>query len=218
MTFFYKAVETPGDPLKLMSHKTLAVVLENFDLKRVRLGELLEAVDHPILERAEDQLSHFSAGTRRSFHIEPRTRRLRIPEGHLEGTASASLRQDTLIRDDRKCRWRSKGGPRRRCGKRQEVASKSACSAVQSYIAPLRQCVVSIKSRCSKLLETACDPFRTERHYMREPGPKWLGTHRVVAEKRSPRQRPNGFDPRPYRFRANARHYWTDRDKLLLTR
>jgi hypothetical protein len=117
VTFFYKAVETPGDPLKLMSHKTLAVVLENVDLKRVRLGELLEAVDHPILERAEDQLSHFSAG-----------------------------------------------GPRRRCGKRQEVASKAACSAVQSYIAPLRQCVVSIKSRCSKLLETACDPFQTERH------------------------------------------------------
>jgi hypothetical protein len=29
---------------------------------------------------------------------------------------------------------------------------------------------------------------------------------------------PNGFDPRPYRFRANARHYWTDRDTLLLTR
>lgn len=171
MTFFYEAVETPGDPLILMSHKTLAVVLENFDLKRVRLSELLEAVDHPLLERAQDQLSHLSAG-----------------------------------------------GPRRRCGKRQEVASKSACSAVQSYIAPLRQCVVSIKSRCSKLLETACDAFRTERHYMREPGPKWLGTHGVAAEKRSPRQRPNGFDPRPYRFRANARHYWADRDKLLLTR
>jgi hypothetical protein len=31
-------------------------------------------------------------------------------------------------------------------------------------------------------------------------------------------KRPNGSDPRPYRFRANARHYWTDRDKLLLTR
>lgn len=130
MTFFYKAVETLGDPLKLVSHKNLAVVLENVDLKRVRLGELLEAVDHPILERAEDQLSHFSAGTRKSFHIEPRPRRLRIPEGHLEGTANASLRQGTLIREDRKCRWRSKGGPRRRCGKRQEVASKSACSAV----------------------------------------------------------------------------------------
>src|SRR4051794_41976520 len=107
-----------------MSHKTLAVVLENFDLKRVRLGELLEAVDHPILERAEDQLSHFSAGTRESFHIEPRPRRLRIPEGHLESTANASLRQSTLIREDRKCRLRSNRAPPREGGKRARGASQ----------------------------------------------------------------------------------------------
>lgn len=129
MTCFYKAVETPGEALKLVSHKSLAVILwENVDLRRVRLGELLEAVDHPILERAEDQLSYFLAGTRRSFHIEPRPRRHRIPEERVGSTANASLRPDTLIREDRKCRSRSKGGPRRRRGKRPEAALKSACS------------------------------------------------------------------------------------------
>jgi methylated-DNA-[protein]-cysteine S-methyltransferase len=44
-----------------------AILWENDDSKRVRLGELLEAVDHPTLERAEDQLSEYFAGTQRSF-------------------------------------------------------------------------------------------------------------------------------------------------------
>jgi methylated-DNA-[protein]-cysteine S-methyltransferase len=69
VTYFYKTVEAPVEALKLVaSHKGLAAILwENDDPKRVRLGELLEAVDHPILERAEDQLSEYFAGTRRSF-------------------------------------------------------------------------------------------------------------------------------------------------------
>jgi methylated-DNA-[protein]-cysteine S-methyltransferase len=72
VTYFYKTVETPVEALKLVaSHKGLAAILwENDDPKRVRLGELLEAVDHPILERAEDQISEYFAGTRRSFDID----------------------------------------------------------------------------------------------------------------------------------------------------
>lgn len=151
MTCFYKAVETPGEAFKLVSHKSLAVMLwENVDQKRVRLRDLLEAVDHPILERAEDQLSHFLAGTRRSCHIEPRPRRLRIPEERLGSTANASLRPDTLIREDRKSRWRSKGNPRRRCCKRQEQHTRG------SVPHGLRRCLVGM---CSKFLETACDPL-----------------------------------------------------------
>lgn len=130
MTCSYKAVETPGEALKLVvSHKDLAMILwENADPKRVRIGELLKAVDHPILGRAEDRLSHCFASTRRSFDIKSRPRRHRIPEERLGSTANDSLRPDTLIREDRKCRWRSERGPRRRRGKRQEAALKSPCS------------------------------------------------------------------------------------------
>lgn len=141
MTYFYKAVEPPGEARKLVvSHKGLAAILwENDDPKRVRLGELLKAVDHPILERAEDQLSHFFARTWRSFDIEPRPRRHRIPEERLGSTANDSLRPDTLIREDRKCRWRSEGGPRRRCGKTARSPIVVNMLAVQSRIALLRQ-------------------------------------------------------------------------------
>ena len=53
--------------------------------------------------------------------------------------------------------------------------------AVQRLIAPLRRCVVGIKMRCSKLIATACDPYRPEHHYMRGPGPKWFAKHGVVT-------------------------------------
>ncbi|SIO64414.1 hypothetical protein SAMN05443247_10374 [Bradyrhizobium erythrophlei] len=65
-----------------------------------------------------------------------------------------------------------------------------AMLAVQSLIAPLRRCVVGIKSRCSKLIATACDPYRPERHYMRGPDRKWVAEHGVVVDKRPARERP----------------------------
>jgi hypothetical protein len=52
--------------------------------------------------------------------------------------------------------------------------------AVRSPIAPLLQCVLGIKRRCIKLIATACDSYRPERHYMRGPGPKWFAKHGVV--------------------------------------
>jgi hypothetical protein len=57
--------------------------------------------------------------------------------------------------------------------------------AVQSPIALLGQCIVDIKKRCHKLIATACDPYRPERHYMRGPGPKWFATHGVASIERS---------------------------------
>jgi hypothetical protein len=52
----------------------------------------------------------------------------RILEECLESTANASLRPDMPLRKDRKCCWQSEGGPRRRCGKRQEAGLESPCS------------------------------------------------------------------------------------------
>jgi hypothetical protein len=52
--------------------------------------------------------------------------------------------------------------------------------AVRSPIASLGQCVLGIKRRCTKVIATACDSYRPERHYMRGPGPKWVAKHGVV--------------------------------------
>ncbi len=38
---------------------------------------------------------------------------------------------------------------------------------------PLRQCLNVIKTRWHRLIQTAGNPYRPERHYMRGPGPKW---------------------------------------------
>jgi hypothetical protein len=52
--------------------------------------------------------------------------------------------------------------------------------ALRSPIASLGQRVLGIKRRCIKLIATACDTYRPERHYMRGPGPKWFAKHGVV--------------------------------------
>lgn len=35
-----------------------------------------------------------------------------------------------------------------------------------------------IMTRWHRLIRTARDPYRPERHYMRGPGPKWYAKHR----------------------------------------
>jgi hypothetical protein len=44
------------------------------------------------------------------------------------------------------------------------------------------QYVKSARTRWLKLLETARDPYRPERHYMRGPGPKWHAKHPALRD------------------------------------
>ena len=71
MSHFCKTVQTPVGALKLVaSDKGLAAVLwENDDPKRVRLGELVEDAGHPVLVRAESQLTEYFAGSRTEFDV-----------------------------------------------------------------------------------------------------------------------------------------------------
>jgi hypothetical protein len=46
---------------------------------------------------------------------------------------------------------------------------------------PLRRGLQVIVTRWHKLVETACDPYRPERHYMRGPGPKWYAKHQTMS-------------------------------------
>ena len=69
LSFVY--MHTPVGQLKLVAHETalVAVLWQNENPKRVRLAELLEQLDHPILSTAQQQLSEYFAGARQQFDL-----------------------------------------------------------------------------------------------------------------------------------------------------
>lgn len=62
---------SPVGELTLIASKTglVAVLWENDDPARVRLGEAQDRADHPILVRTAAQLSEYFAGERRTFDL-----------------------------------------------------------------------------------------------------------------------------------------------------
>src|SRR3569833_1561735 len=72
MPRFYKIVSTPVGRLKLVaSDKGLTAILwENDDPKRVRVGTLEERPGHPVLLQAERQLGEYFAGKRTKFDLD----------------------------------------------------------------------------------------------------------------------------------------------------
>jgi methylated-DNA-[protein]-cysteine S-methyltransferase len=71
MTYAFKFVSGPVGLLKLVASDSalVAILWENDDPKRVRLGSLVEDVDHPILCLAEQQVGEYFAGARKSFDL-----------------------------------------------------------------------------------------------------------------------------------------------------
>jgi methylated-DNA-[protein]-cysteine S-methyltransferase len=71
MPYVFKTVRTPVGRLKLVaSDLGLAAVLwENDDPRRVRLGAMAEDKNHPVLLAAEKQLDEYFAGRRKAFSI-----------------------------------------------------------------------------------------------------------------------------------------------------
>jgi methylated-DNA-[protein]-cysteine S-methyltransferase len=71
MTYFYKMMNSPVGVLKLVtSNNGLAAILwENDDPKRVRLGPLEENKSHPTLLETERQLSAYFAGKLKKFSL-----------------------------------------------------------------------------------------------------------------------------------------------------
>jgi len=67
----YKYVPSPVGRLKLVARDAglVAILWENDDPARVRLGPLVEQPDHPILVEAEAQLREYFAGRRQAFTI-----------------------------------------------------------------------------------------------------------------------------------------------------
>lgn len=71
MKQFTKTMASPVGALTLIATDTglSAVLWENDDPKRVRVGELVDAPEHPVLIRAERELREYFAGERTSFGV-----------------------------------------------------------------------------------------------------------------------------------------------------
>jgi methylated-DNA-[protein]-cysteine S-methyltransferase len=69
---YFKLMDSPVGILTLVASEMAlsAVVWENDDPQRVRLGNLCESREHPILVEAEHQLCHYFAGDRQSFDLQ----------------------------------------------------------------------------------------------------------------------------------------------------
>jgi len=71
MTQFTNTIASPVGALTLIASDAglCAVLWENDDPKRVRVGDLIDAPQHPILVQAERELREYFAGERRSFSV-----------------------------------------------------------------------------------------------------------------------------------------------------
>lgn len=71
MVQFSKTMALPVGVLKLIASDAglSAVLWENDDPKRVRVGELIAAPEHPVLAQAEHELRAYFAGERTSFSV-----------------------------------------------------------------------------------------------------------------------------------------------------
>lgn len=71
MKLAFMEMPSPVGILKLVATENalVAVLWENENPKRVRLAELIEQVDHPILLETQKQLREYFAGTRQQFDL-----------------------------------------------------------------------------------------------------------------------------------------------------
>ena len=71
MKLSYIEMDSPVGRLKLVAHDQalVAVLWENENPKRVRLAELMEQPQHPILLATQQQLNEYFAGNRQQFNL-----------------------------------------------------------------------------------------------------------------------------------------------------
>ena len=71
MQLVYMYMDSPVGALKLVAHDhaLVAVMWDNEDHKRVRLAELIENIQHPMLLKVKQQLEQYFAGQRQQFNL-----------------------------------------------------------------------------------------------------------------------------------------------------
>ncbi len=69
--YFYKRVESPVGGLRLVASDVglVAILWENDNPRRVRLGHLVEDQSHPVLLETQCQLAEYFAGKRQAFAV-----------------------------------------------------------------------------------------------------------------------------------------------------
>jgi methylated-DNA-[protein]-cysteine S-methyltransferase len=72
MNLAHKIMESPVGKLKLVASDTalVAILWENDNPRRVRLSELVENDQHPVLVNTERQLGEYFAGKRKDFSVD----------------------------------------------------------------------------------------------------------------------------------------------------
>jgi len=70
-TYFFKHVPSPVGKLKLVATDDglTAILWENDNPNRVKLGNMVENESHPVLKLAERQLNEYFAGKRKKFEL-----------------------------------------------------------------------------------------------------------------------------------------------------
>ncbi|ENU93860.1 methylated-DNA-[protein]-cysteine S-methyltransferase [Acinetobacter sp. BIGb0102] len=71
MQLVYMYMDSPVGALKLVAHDQalVAVMWDNEDHKRIRLAELVEDRQHPMLHKVKQQLEEYFAGQRQQFDL-----------------------------------------------------------------------------------------------------------------------------------------------------
>ena len=71
MSLAYKKMSSPIGTLKLVASDNglVAILWENDSPRRVRLGEMVEEEQHPVLVETEGQLKEYFAGKRKTFSV-----------------------------------------------------------------------------------------------------------------------------------------------------
>lgn len=71
MQLVYMYMDSPVGALKLVAHDQalIAVMWDNEEHKRVRLAELIEDRQHPMLHKVKQQLEEYFAGQRQQFDL-----------------------------------------------------------------------------------------------------------------------------------------------------
>ena len=120
MNLSYKFVSSPIGRLKLVASDNglVAILWEDENPRRVRLSELTERPDHPVLAQTEKELEEYFEGTRDAFnHSISRYQRNGISKTSVEGAVGDSVWTDSHLRSACKSARQPKGYAGCRCGK-----------------------------------------------------------------------------------------------------
>ena len=116
MNYHYKTMDSVVGKLKLVAtDKGLAAILwENDNPRRVRLGSVSENKKHPVLRETEKQLGEYFAGKRKCFSVKLDAKGTVFQIPGVGSIADYSVWRNAKLRADRRANWKCPGHARGR--------------------------------------------------------------------------------------------------------